>query len=168
MWRLGLTQELRNNATIMGPIPMLKQINPLPRTQHRHACDNWNADRDRHQGRLDMRRHVVGALIGMRKVRHRRMSCRRHQTREERFEVRLHFGVGVLLDQERTGGVLNKERQKPITLTMAPALYVPREFIKALPAGRNLKQSMAHLSPLSDQRLRPSAKTIGNHRQRHP
>ncbi len=147
---------------------MFKQINPLPRSQHRHTRNDRDTDRDRHQGRLDMCRHVVGALIGMREIRHRRMSCRRDQPREERFEVRLHFGVGVLLDQERTGGVLNKQRQKPVTLTMAPAFYVPREFIKALPAGRNLKQSMAHLSPLSDHRLRPSADPIGNHRQRHP
>ena len=73
------------------------------------------------------------------------MRGRRHQPREERFEVRLHFGVGVLLDQERTGRVLNKERQKPVTLTMAPTFYLPREFVEALSAGRNLEQSMAHL-----------------------
>ena len=94
----------------MGPIPMFEQINTLPRPQHRHARNDRNADRDRHQGRLDMRWHVVRPLVSVREIGHRGMRCRRHETREELFEVRLHLRVGVLLDQERTGGVLNKVR----------------------------------------------------------
>ena len=58
--------------------------------------------------------HVVRALDGVGQIAHRRVVGRWHQPVEEREKVGLHVGVCVFLDQQRTGGMADKERQHTV------------------------------------------------------
>src|SRR5713226_6704051 len=80
--------------------------------------------------------HVVLALA---RVLEERIAIR-HEAAEEALQVPAHFGVGVFLDQERRGGVLEMQRhQAGLNLGLGnQSLDFPGELVKAAPTGPQL------------------------------
>lgn len=93
---------MRRDPAGVGSCAMLKQKNTLPRAQ----CEAALGDRDRQMGgqkrRLDVGGHIVGAFIGVRKIRHRRIGRGGHKAVKEVLQIGLHLGVRVFLNQKRT------------------------------------------------------------------
>lgn len=92
----------------MRRIPVLKQVNRLP------SAEDWRAvgDRDR-QRRLrqcstDMARHIVRPLRSVPVI-----GISRRQSRKGVVEILEHIRIGILLNQERGGCVLNEQREQP-------------------------------------------------------
>src|SRR6056297_3031194 len=101
-----------------------------------------------------MGQHVVRPLGGVGQIAHRRMVGRRHQALEEGQKVGPHVWVGVFLDQERTGGMADEDRQHPVTRGM------PRDvagyLVKPGPAGRNGQHvHIGHSKMLPSPKTRP-------------
>src|SRR5207248_1385695 len=96
----SLADQMQHQLARMGGSAVLEQINALPRAEHRLASLHRNAELCLGQCRLDMRRHVIGSLILMPVA-----GILRRQTLEEGFEVGADIWIGILLYQQRGGGV---------------------------------------------------------------
>jgi hypothetical protein len=82
------------------PPPVLEQIDPLPGPQRRPPAHHRNAQLHRRQRRADVARHVVRPLVIVPIP-----GPLRRDLLEEVGEVGPHLRGGVLLDQQRGGGV---------------------------------------------------------------
>ena len=84
---------------------MLPEVDALPGPEAQPALLDRHAQMDRRQGRSHMRRHVIVAFDRMDK----QWITIGNQAREEGFEVAPHIRVGVLLNHERRGCVLEQQ-----------------------------------------------------------
>ena len=104
------------------------------------------------KNRPDVRSHIVGAFDGVTEV----FAGFGHQAFEEVAEIEGYVRVGVLLNDERGGGVLDEEGQEAIAevLFREPVLDIVRERVEAFAAGWNGHGSMTnHISSLAYRKL---------------
>ena len=95
--------------------------------------------------------HVVGAFLLVAVA-----GALGHQAGEEGFEVGAHIRVGILLHQQRGGGVAAPDRQQPRRhpLAFRPGAHRVGDGDEAFPAGPDGQavQRLSHGVPLSCQR----------------
>ncbi len=89
---------------------MLPQVDALPSPKAESAVDDWDGERGRSEGRLDVRRHVVGSFRG---VRINRIVLRDKPT-QPGFEIATCGRIGIFLDCQACRRVLNEDRAQPI------------------------------------------------------
>ena len=88
---------------------MLEEVDALPRAEREAPGAHGNSEGGLGERCLDVRRHVVGPLGAVDEER----IALGHESLEEGEEVALHVGVGVLLDEERGGGVAAEDGGEP-------------------------------------------------------
>lgn len=92
----------------MRHIPVLKKVNRLPRAEDWRAIGDRDGQRRLRQCSADMARHVVRPLRCVPVI-----GIPRRQSRKGVFEILEHIRIGILLNQERGGCVLNEHREQP-------------------------------------------------------
>jgi hypothetical protein len=118
---------------------MLEEIDALPRAERELASDERNAELHLRQSRSDVGGHVVRAFVimgvGVRIL--------RRDPGEISFEVAPDLLRGILLNEERCGGVAAEQGEKTFIhlLTVHPAQDVVRDLDQALPSRSDLKSS---------------------------
>ena len=101
---LVLTQNRDRNGSQMGTCPVFPQENALPGSQGQPALRDRNRQIGGRKGTPNMGRHVIWSFIYM--------SIERvtigHQAPKECLEIGLHVRVGIFLNQQRCGCVVNE------------------------------------------------------------
>lgn len=131
---------MRHNIAGLWGVTMLEQIDALPRPQRQTPLCYRNGQRHGHHRRFDVGGHVIWAFVCVGQIGHRRVRRGGNQTPEKCVQIGLHLRVGVLLDQQRTGCVLHKQRQQ--TGPCGPVRDVIREFIETRPMGLDGKLAL--------------------------
>lgn len=90
-------------------LAVFAQVDPLPGTQIRPAIGDRQAQAVAQQAALDVRRQVVAAFQGVPVVR----LVLAYGAVEPGLEVAAHRGVGVLVEGQRGGGVLDEHMHQP-------------------------------------------------------
>src|SRR5262245_42837394 len=110
---------------------MLEEINSLPRAEHELPADERYREMHLRERGANMRGHIVRAFVIV------GISGRilRRELREERFEIGAHFGRGILLNEERCGGVPAKECQQSFAYALrgGPGADLAGEFDQPAP-----------------------------------
>lgn len=125
---------MSNDAAIVRCIPMLKEVNALPRTKLQPPVHNRNRQIHGEQGRLYMSGHIVRPLVGMGQIGHLGVGRRRHETVKKGPQIGLDFGIGILLNEERARRMLHKKGKQPVA--NHPISNLARELVKALARRR--------------------------------
>ena len=107
----------------MRACAMLDEIDALPGAERHLAVHDRNAETDAREHRLDMARHVVGALFLMGVVRafgRKRLECV--------AEIAPHIRVGILLDRQRGRGMAHEHGEEPVAAAdiVEPTRGAPR------------------------------------------
>ncbi len=87
---------------------MLPKVDPLPSTQSQRSADCWYQERCLCQCGLDVARHIIGAFVGMEET----FLMKGDQPFEKEFEIMTGRGIGIFLNDETGGGVLEKKVDK--------------------------------------------------------
>lgn len=82
---------------------MLPEINALPGAEGQSSVGNRDGEIGRGQGGADMGRHVIRAFASV----FEQGIAVGNQAREKTFEIQADLGVGIFLDDQRSGGVLH-------------------------------------------------------------
>lgn len=127
-------EHLENDFALMRSAAVFEQVETLPRAEGHMAVNDRNRERCMRQGRADVRRHVVGPFERVPIV----FRVFGDQAFEEIAQVERHVGVGILLDDERTGSVLNKNGERSVErgLPAEPILDGASKGIEAFALGR--------------------------------
>src|SRR5436190_23582095 len=96
---------MHRHAAAMRMCAVLPKINSLPGSECEFPICDWNRNVHCGERRADVRRHVV---LSFRRMFENCVAVR-HEARKEFLEVAAHFGIGIFLDDERSGSVLNVE-----------------------------------------------------------
>src|SRR5262245_20674498 len=99
---------MRDNDPVVWPVAMLPTIYALPGAKREPATSKWDDQIHGGQSGADVRRHIVLTFLDVLKER----LAIRHKPRKEAFEVAPHFRVGVLLNEQRSRGVLEVESDR--------------------------------------------------------
>src|SRR5689334_13297756 len=106
---LLLADQVQRQVALEPPGAMLEDVYGLPGAERQASRLHGYGNLRRGEGGADVARHVVGPLghvpVALRIL--------RHEPAEEVAEVAQHVRVGVLLDGERRGRVLDEHRQQP-------------------------------------------------------
>src|SRR5581483_5176015 len=115
----------------MGGGPVLVEQDPLPCTEGGAALPDRDGEGGRGEGGADVCRHVVGTFGGVAEER----VALRNQPVEEALQVAQHLRIGVLLDQQRGGGVLDVEGEEAGLDAGAPrpTLDLPGDLVEPPP-----------------------------------
>ena len=116
---------------------MFEEENALPRSELHLSIDNRHCLAGARQNHADVRWHVVAPLGAVREI----ISIFRNQPIEELFQIMARARIGVLHHNDTTTGVLNENRNCPISDT-APVdlrLNVIGDFVKAFAAGAKVE-----------------------------
>ena len=89
---------------------MLEYVQSLPRSKSHATGNDGNRQARLRQRRPDMRRHVVRSLRRMPEI----FAFFRDELFKEVTHIQRHIRICVLLNDQRTGSVLNESRQKTI------------------------------------------------------
>ena len=84
---------MHDERPVAASAPMLPEIDALPSAQREPPAADRDADARRGKGRLDVRGHVIGTLLGMGEV----GIAFRDKSIEPRFQVRPGARIGVFL-----------------------------------------------------------------------
>ena len=95
-----------SHAAPMRMMAMFPEVNALPRAQRQLAPLERNAEIHRGQRRAHVSWHVVFAFSGMPE----NWIAIRREPRKQALQVALYFGIGILLNEQRRGRVLQVER----------------------------------------------------------
>lgn len=85
---------------------MLEEIETLPSAEEEATGFHGNGELGRQQGGTDMGGHVVRPLFVVTVA----AAFLRRERAEEIFEIAPHFRRGILLNEERGGGMADEER----------------------------------------------------------
>src|SRR5688500_13883243 len=128
--RTGLfSGEMQDDFSLRRTRSMLEKIDALPGAEHELPVHDRNAQVHLGQGRLQMRRHVVGTFVVV-LIESRTL---RRELIEELLQVATHGRRRVLLDDEGRGSVPAEQRQQSGTYVLLrhPRTHVVGEFMKA-------------------------------------
>ncbi len=144
-------REMCRNLSVMRRSAMFKQIYTLPSAQNGLSRHYRNRQGNRQKRGFDMGWHIIGTFIGVPQICHRRVVRRRHQPVEKSPQVRLYFGVGIFLNDQRTRSMPHKQRQQPIAFDrVEPVTHIRCELVQPRPLCRNYKLGLhAIVSPAS-------------------
>lgn len=106
---------------------MLEQINALPCSQLQAPIRHWNGQVCRQHCCLDMRGHIIWALICVREIGHRWVCRGWDKSREVVLQVDLNLWICVFLDQKACGCVLDHKCQQ--TGALHPPCDITRKFV---------------------------------------
>ena len=95
-----------SHAAAMRMMAVFPEVNPLPRPQRQLAPLERNAEIHRGKRRAHVSWHVVFAFSGMPE----NWIAIRREPRKQALQVALYFGIGILLNEQRRGRVLQVER----------------------------------------------------------
>lgn len=111
----------------MGVRAVLENVDTLPRPQRSQAIDNGYTKACVRQCGTDMRGHIVRTFGRVAVIR----IVFGHEAFEEVAQVERYAGIGVLLNHERAGSVLNENREQSVCdfLFGEPILKVVSEGI---------------------------------------
>ena len=114
---------------------MLENIQTLPGAECKLAVDDWDRFTAMGERRSNVRRHIVRSFCRVPVS----GSALRDETFKEVSQIEHNIRISILLDHERTGGVLNENSQLPArdALFGKPIRDGPRERIQAFAAGLN-------------------------------
>ena len=87
--------------------PELAIVNPLPRTRVQTSIRNRHTNTSTHQTALNMPRHIIQSLVIM-PVQHTLLILRR-KTVQRIGHILTHSRIGILVERETAGRVLNEE-----------------------------------------------------------
>lgn len=93
---------------------MFPKVDALPGAQRQPAMSNRDGEIYRGEGCSDVRRHILVALGSV----DEEWITVRHQAGKESLQVPAHVRVGILLNQQRGGSVLDVERQQAVIATV--------------------------------------------------
>ena len=140
----SLAEQVQRDPALAAAGAVLEQENALPAAEIGLALDHRDRQMGLGQGRPDVRRHVVGAFLGVGVV----ADVLRHQFAEERVDVVEDARVGVLLDQERGRGMMEVDGQQPArdALGRNPGPHPLGDLVEPLTVGREeqLLEPLAH------------------------
>ena len=97
----SFTNKMQGNLSPMRRTPMLEQVNTLPNSQGELPLHDRNRQLHTDEGRADMRRHVVGAFVGVPIS----AGVLRRQAIEKCLEIGANVPRRVLLYEQAGGGV---------------------------------------------------------------
>lgn len=97
-------EYLENYVALMRNAAVLEQVETLPRAKRHAASDDRNGERRMCQGRANVGCHVIRPFERMTVM----DGVFGDQAFEEIAQVERHIGIGILLNDEGAGGVLNK------------------------------------------------------------
>ena len=120
----------------LAPVTMFKKVNALPGSQRQPASKNRDRQIRRRQGRAHMGGHIVVTFGRVDK----KPVAIRNQAAEKSLQIAPDIRVRILLDEERSGGVAQMQRQQAgLALVLRqPIGRVSSHFIEAAPASANL------------------------------
>ena len=98
---------MHGDSSLMRRMPVFPQVNSLPGSECGPPLCYGYGQIDCGQRRPNVRRHVVFAFNGMKE---KRITVRREAS-EEALQIATHVGIGVLLDEERSGGMAQVQSQ---------------------------------------------------------
>lgn len=93
--------EVERDAAGVRVRPVFPEINPLPCPQRQLSAMQRDGEVHRGQRGPDMRGHVVVPLGGV----HKQRVAVWHESLKKSVEITTHVGVGIFLDEQRSGGV---------------------------------------------------------------
>ena len=131
---------------------MLENVHALPGSERHASFHDGNPKLRQGQRRADVRRHIVGTFHGVAIE----AVVLRHQPGEERVEIVDHVGIGVLLNGERGGGVLDEHRQQARFdgIFRQPAGNLVGELVQTFAARRDLERAGSYSTVTLLARLR--------------
>lgn len=130
--------QMCHDFSSVRSIPMFEKVNSLPCSERQTAILDRNVQADRQHRRLDMGRHIVRTFVCVGQVGHVRVGGGRHEAREKVLQIGLNFGVGVFLNEERGGCVLDEQREEAVGFR--PVADLPGEFIKTGAGGLDFER----------------------------
>ena len=90
---------------------MFPEVDSLPGAKRQFAMDDWDAEINRCERSSNVRRHIIVAFGGVLEE----SIAIRNEAFEETFEIAPHLGIGVLLNEQRSGGVLEMQRGETLS-----------------------------------------------------
>ncbi len=122
---------------------MLPQVDALPSAKTESTFNDWNGERGRSEGRLDMRRHVVSSFRGVRKDR----IVLGDEPTQPGLEIVTCGRVGIFLDCQACRRVLHEDRAQHIVDFgfFQRGLNVFGDVVKAL-APSSYRDALCHPS----------------------
>lgn len=107
---------------------MFEQVDALPCAKAKRARNDRNRQAHRKHRGLYVSRHIIRAFEAVRNPRHGQIICGGRETLKETLQVTLNTGIGVFLDQKRTGCVTNEKVHHPVAFGETGDQR--REFVK--------------------------------------
>jgi len=122
---------------------MLPQIDSLPGAEAEPPVDDWDGERGRSEGRLDMRWHVVRPFRGVRGDR----IVLGDEPIQPRLEIALCGRIGIFLDGQARRRVLHENRAESIVQLgfFHRILNLPGDFVQPL-ASSSYADASCHSS----------------------
>jgi hypothetical protein len=108
--RRSFADEVQRHAAGVRVRAMFPEINSLPRPQRELTGAHGQRKIHGRQRGANVRGHVVLALGG---VNEQRIAIR-HEPREKGVEVAAHVGIGIFLDEQRSGGVAQMQGEESV------------------------------------------------------
>lgn len=105
---IGLSINGSHQFAAAATVAELAQVNALPGTEIEFSLGDRHADRGSDHCRLDVCRHIIRAFDGMGKERH----ILWNEVVENAFKIRQDRWIGILLNAQGGGGVLDKKVEK--------------------------------------------------------
>src|SRR5437879_5661636 len=117
----------------MRSVTMFPKENALPGPQRQPAATDGDGEIDGSESAADVSGHIVFPLG---RVDEKRIAVG-HEAGEEFFQVPPHVGVGVLLNEQRSGGMADVESQEAIleAVLRNPGGRLVGEFVEATVAS---------------------------------
>ena len=106
--RGSFADQVEREAAPVRPAAVLEQIDALPGAEREPAAEQRDGELDLGEDRPQMRRHVVRPLVAMGVG----GGILRREPGDPRLDVGAHLGRGILLDEQRGGGVAAEEGEQ--------------------------------------------------------
>jgi hypothetical protein len=94
----------QDQAATGGAAAVFAEVDPLPGAQSQSAVVDREGEGAAQERRLGVGRHIVGSLTGVSV-----WEILRGQPGQDTVEIERDIGVGILVDRQRGGGVLEKD-----------------------------------------------------------
>lgn len=127
-------EEMHDDGSTVRMSAVFPEVDSLPGAQGQRAFHDGDGQIHRSQGGAHMRRHIIIAFAG---VLEKRITIR-NEPGKESFEIPPHFGIGIFLNQKRSGSVLEMEGgQAGRQFRLGDEILHGRgELVKSAPFGR--------------------------------
>ena len=134
-------QQLQNDIAGVGTSAVFEDIEALPSPERERTVDYGNRERRTSEGGADMRGHVIWTFGGVTEP----FAVFRNKLFEEIAQVEGNVGIGILLDDERAGCVLDEESQETVAngLFSQPVFGGTGEGIESFAASADFQSGVS-------------------------